>query len=124
MPVRARSASSISAMRCLPPRLMPRRSSSSGVDAVADDAAVARDQRRLVEQRAVERVADVGEIVELGDQAADERRLELVEHHAHARHRGDRLAQRHEIARPGRAERGARDQPLDVVHGLAACRAA
>ena len=44
MPVRARSASSISAMRCLPPRLMPRSSSSSAIDAVADDAAVARDQ--------------------------------------------------------------------------------
>ena len=124
MPVRARSASSISAMRCLPPRLMPRSSSSSAIDAVADHAAVARDERRLVDQRAVERVAHVDEVVELGDEAPDQRRLELLEHHPHARDGGDRLAQRHQVARTGGAERRARDQPLDVVHRSSACRAA
>ena len=46
-----RSASSISAMSLLAPRLMPRSSSSSAIDAVADDAAVARERRRLVDQR-------------------------------------------------------------------------
>ena len=69
-------------------------------------------------QRAIERVAHVGQIVEPADQAADQRRLEFLEHHPDARDRGDRLAQRHEVARPGRAERRARDQPFDVVDAL------
>ena len=89
-----------------------------GVDAVADHAAVARDRRRLVDERRVELVAEVGEIVELGDEAPDERRLQLGEEHAHARHGGNRLSQRDEVARPGDAERRARDEPLDVVNRL------
>ena len=47
-----------------------------GIDAVAHGAAVARQRRRLVEQRAIQLVAQVGQIVELGRQAADERRLQ------------------------------------------------
>ena len=66
----------------------------------------------------VELVAQVGEVVELGDEAPDERRLQLVEQHAHARHGRDRLPQRDEVARTGGAERGARDEALDVVHRL------
>ena len=67
---------------------------------------------------AIELVAQVGEIVELGDQARDERRLQLGQEHAHARHGGNRLPQRDQIARPGDAERRARDEPLDVVNRL------
>ena len=76
------------------------------------------NDRRLVEQRLLERLADVGEVVELRDQAAHERRLKIVEQQLHARDGSDRLAQRNEIARPGGAERGATDQPLDVVNRL------
>ena len=116
--MRARSRSSISAMTCLPERLIVRSSSSSAVDAVAREAAVARERRRLVDERALDRVAHVGEIVELGDERADERRLQLGEHGADARHDRERLLQADEIARAGRAERGARDQPLEVLNGL------
>jgi hypothetical protein len=72
----------------------------------------------VVDQRAVERVADVCQVVELGDEASDQRRLELLQHHAHARDGRDRLAQRYQVARAGGAERRAPDQPLDVVHRL------
>ena len=88
------------------------------VDAVAHHAAVARDPRRLVDQRLVEGLAHVHEIVQLGDETLDQRRLELLEPHSHARYGGDRLAQRDEIPRAGRAQRRARDQAVDVVHRL------
>ena len=123
MPVRARSRSSISAMTCLPERLIVRSSSSSRIDAVAGEAAVARERRRLVDQRRLDRVAHVGEIVELGDQRADERRLQLARARCVTRGiDGQRLLQADQIARPGGAERGARDQPLEILHRLAACR--
>ena len=48
-----------------------------GVHAVADHAAVARDRRWFIEQRGVEVGADVREIVDLGEQAEDQRRLQL-----------------------------------------------
>ena len=67
---------------------------------------------------ALERVAEIGEIVELRDQAAHQRRLQVVEQQPDARNGGDRLAQRDEIARTGGAERGAADQPLHVVDAL------
>ena len=89
-----------------------------GVDAVADHPAVAGDGRRLVEERGLELRPQVGEIVELGDEALDERRLRLRQQHANARHERDRLPQRHEIARAGGPERGARDEALDVVDRL------
>ena len=104
--MRARSASSISAMRCLPERLMPRSSSSSGIDAVANDAAVARQRRRLVE-RACARAASrsVGEIVELRRPGcATSGACSSLEQQRDARHGGERLAQR----RPGRAGRRCR----------------
>ena len=65
MPVRARSASSIAAIAVLPPRLIVAQLVELGIDAVANDAAVARERRRLVDDRAVDRVADVGEVVDL-----------------------------------------------------------
>ena len=105
-------------MCCLFDRLMLRRSSSSGVDAVADEAAVTRDRRRLFDERAVQLVAQVGEIVELGDEAPDERRVQLGQQHAHARHGRDGLPQRDEVARPRDAERRAGHEALDVVNRL------
>ena len=118
MPVRARSASSISAMRCLPDRLMPRRSSSSGSTPSRTTPPSRATSRRFVEQRPIELLAQVREIVQLGEEARHERSLHLAEQHPHARHCRDRLAQRHEIARACRAERRAGDEPLDVVDRL------
>ena len=89
-----------------------------GVDAVADQAAVAGDGRGLVEKRAIQLVAKIREIVELGHQAVDERRLQIAQEHPHPRHRRNRLPQRHQIARSGDPERGARHQPFDVMNGL------
>ena len=56
--------------------------------------------------------------VERGCQRPHQRRLQRLEHQLQAGNRGQRLAQRDQIARPGGAERGARDQPLQVVDGL------
>ena len=97
---------------------MPRRSSSSGVDAVADHPAIAGDGRRLVKERGLELRPQLGEIVELRDEALDERSLRLRQQHANARHERDRLPQRDEIARTGNPERGARNEALDVVDRL------
>ena len=69
-------------------------------------------------ERALDRVAHVDEIVELGEQRADERRLQVGEHGAHARNHGQRLLEADQIARPGGAERRARDQPLEILHRL------
>ena len=60
----------------------------------------------------------VRKVVELGDQAAQERRLHLREQHRQAGNRRQRQPQRDQIARTGGAERGARDQPLEVVDRL------
>ena len=87
------------------------------VDAVADHAAVAGQRRRLLDQRRGERVADVGEIVQFPDQALDERRRHRLEHEPDARDRGERLPQRDQVARPGRANRHPADEPLEVVDG-------
>ena len=73
---------------------------------------------RLVDERALDQVAHVGEVVELRDQAAQQRRLHVGQHRPDARHRRQRLAQRDEIARARGAERGARHQPLEVVDRL------
>ena len=87
MPVRARSRSSMSAMvlpagSADPPQLV-----ELGIEAVPDEPAVARERWRLVDQRARSiALADVGQVVELRQQAADERRLELGELLPHARH--------------------------------------
>ena len=94
---------------------MVRSSSSSASHAVADHAAVARHGGRFVDERLRERVAHVRQLVDLREQAADERRLQLAQQHLRAGDGGDRLTQRHEVARARRAERGPRDEPLDVV---------
>ena len=88
------------------------------IDAVADDAAIAGIDRRLVEKRAIEIVAQVREIVEFGGEAADERRLKWFQQHTDARNRRHRLPQRDEIARSGRAQSGAGYEPLDIVNRL------
>ena len=64
-----------------------------------------------------ERVAHVGEIVQLADQAADERRRHRLEDQADARDRRQRLAQRDQIARTGGADRDAADEAFEIVDG-------
>ena len=60
-------------------------------------------------------LAQIGQVVEFGGEAAHERRLELVEQHANAGHGGKRLPERDEIPRAGGTECGAGNEPLDVV---------
>ena len=67
---------------------------------------------------AIQLVAQLRQVVELRREAAQERRLKGFEEHPEARHGGERLPQRDQIARPRGAERGAGDDPLHVVHGL------
>ena len=120
MPVRARSRSSISAMTCLPERLIVAQLVELGVDAVADEAAVARERRRLVDQRAPRsRRGRRRRSSSSATSERDERRLQLGEQRrARAGSTAERLLQADEIARPGGAERRARDQPLEVLDGL------
>ena len=107
MPVRARSRSSISAITCLPERLMSRSSSSSGsTPSRMKPPSRANAGGSSTSVRSMQ-VAHVGEVVELREQAAEQRRLHVVEQQPHARDRRERLPQRHEIARTGGAERGA-----------------
>ena len=88
------------------------------VHAVADEAAVAGQRGRLVLDGAFDPAADVGEIVELADQAPDERRLTFAQQRTNAGDSGQRLAQADEVARPGRRQRHARRQPLQILDGL------
>ena len=89
-----------------------------GIDAVAGEAAIARERARLVDQRALDLGAELRKVVELGDQAAQERRLHLREQHRQAGNRCQRQPQRDQIARTGGAERGARHQTLEIVDRL------
>ena len=105
-------------MICLPDRLIVRSSSSSASTpsrVKPPSRASAGGSSTSVASIAL---AHVGQIVELGDERAHERRLELGQHRPDARNRRQRLLQADEIARPGRAERRARDQPLEILDGL------
>ena len=119
MPVRARSRSSISAMICLPERLIARSSSSS-----RSTPSRAKPPSRASAGGSSTSVASIAsrtsdEIVELGDERADERRLQLGEHACgRAGSTVERLLEADEIARSGGAERRARDQPLEILHRL------
>ena len=86
------------------------------IDAVTSEAAVARERTRLVNERALDQIADVDQVVELRQEALQQRCLHFVEHQAQAGNGGNREPQRDEIAGTSRSERDAPDQPLDVVH--------
>ena len=77
-PVRARSASSIAAIAALPPRLIARSSSSSASTPSRMTPPSRACSGRLVDDRALDRVADVGEVVDLGHQAGEQRRLQTA----------------------------------------------
>ena len=89
-----------------------------GINTVTSEAAFTEDGGRLVDERALDETSHVGQVVELGKQAAHERSLDSIEKQLDARHRVERLPERHEIARPCRSQRDAADQPFQVVHAL------
>ena len=115
MPVRARSAISMSAMTCRPDWLMVRSSSISGVEAVPREAAVAGQGRGLVHDRAADLLPQVREVVELGAQADEQRRRRLGQHLRDVRNDRERTAERGHVTRAGGAQHHAAQQPLDVV---------
>ena len=117
--MRARSRSSISAITCLPERLIVRSSSSSRIDAVAREPAFARERRRIVDERRFDQLADVRQVVELRDAAS--RRAAPADPRAPSAARGidrERLLQADQVARTGGAQRGPGDQPLEILHAL------
>ena len=59
----------------------------------------------IVDQRGLDAVADVAQVVELGDERSDERRLRSASTVAHPGNDRKRLLQTDQIARPRRAER-------------------
>ncbi len=118
MPVRARSASSIAAIAVLAAAADVAQPVQLGVEAVADDAAVARERpaarrRSRARSRRARRSARRSR-----RQARTSGACRLERASAEARQKRQRLAERHEIARAGRAERDPRDQPLEIVHAL------
>ncbi len=88
------------------------------IDAVAREPAVARERGRIIDERRLDPVAHVGQVVELGDQRADERRLEAGEHGPDAGDQRQRLLEADQIARSGGAERRPRDQALQIEDRL------
>jgi hypothetical protein len=89
-----------------------------GIDAVACEPALARDRRRLVDEGAFDQIANVGQLVELGTQAREERRLHVAQDLLHARDRCQRQPQRHELTRAGRRECRSCEETFEVVDGL------
>ena len=88
------------------------------VHAVAREPPFARQRRRFVDQGGLDAVADVAEVVELGDERLEERRAEGGQQLAHPRNDRKRLLQTHQIARPGRPERRLRHQAFEVLDRL------
>src|SRR2546425_4512882 len=88
------------------------------VDAVTRKAAVASEGGRLVDERSVDQVPYVEQLVELGEEAAEEGRADLLEDHFHARHRSQRLFERHEVPWTGGPECRPCDQTLEGLYGL------
>ena len=89
-----------------------------GVEAVADVAAVAHQRTGIVDEAAVDVVAHVDEIVQRAHERSRQRRFACLEEQPDARHDRNRLLQADEIARPGIAERGARDEALEILHAF------
>src|SRR5207344_3413501 len=73
---------------------------------------------RLIDDAALDVVADVREIVELAHERSNQRRFAPVQYTFGTRHSGDRLFQPDEIARSGAAECGSGGQALEILHAL------
>ena len=91
-----------------------------GIDAVAHEAAVARERGRLVDERALDaRRARPARSSSSATRLRTSGAWSSVEdQRARAGWRPATGCSADEIARAGRAERGAGDEPLEVLHGL------
>ncbi len=89
-----------------------------GIDPVPREPAVARQRPWFVDERGLDAIADVHQVVELGKQRAHERRLPLGEHGADSRNARQRLPEPDQVAGPGGTERCPCDQALQVLHRL------
>jgi hypothetical protein len=89
-----------------------------GVDAVTNQASLTNQCGRFIDDRPLDGVPDICQVIELTDEASHQRRLECVEDQPHTRHGRQRLSETHEIPRPGGSERGPRNQTLEVVDRL------
>ena len=85
------------------------------VDAVLHEAALAQERRRVGHERALDLGGEVERRVELLQAAAHERRQALGERLRGLRQRLQRGAERHQVARAGRAERDPAEQAVDVL---------
>ena len=119
MPVRARSASSIAAIAVLPPRLMSRSSSSSAStpSRMTPPSRASAGGSSTIVASIASRTSVRSSISAARLRTSGACRLRGAAPAARGNER-QRLAERDEIARAGRAERDARDQPLEVVHAL------
>ena len=89
------------------------------IDAVTSEPAVARERRRIVDERRFDPAAHVGEVVEFGGDGAEQRRLDLGQQRVQPRHRRERLLQRRDVARTGGAQGGTGDKALQILHAPA-----
>ena len=88
------------------------------VDAVADASPVVGRDRRIVHERRLDGVANVGDVIELRDQTPRQRRAAIAQQATDPWNDPYGLPQRDEVPRPSGAERNARDQPFEIVHRL------
>ena len=113
--MRARSRSSIAAIVSRPPRLVERSSSSSRVDAVADEAAFAQEPGRVRHERALDLGGDVERRIELLQLQPHDRRQALDERLAGGGQGLERGRERHQVARAGGPERHAAEDAVEVL---------
>ena len=85
-----------------PSRIMPPSRASAGGSSTSADASASRTSARSSSSPT---------------RLPDQRRRHRLEHQPDARDRGQRLAQRDQVARAGRADRHAADEPLEIVDG-------
>ncbi len=123
MPVRSRSRSSIAAMRCRPVDDKLAHLIQILIHALANRAAIRKRHRWLVHQRARDQLV-AGRPAYRAPPPSSAQRLAgfaVTNSPTAARRPGkprQRLAQRHHLARPGRLQRDAPQQPLQVEHPI------
>ena len=86
-----------------------------GIQAVLREAAFARQRRRVVGQRALDALPHVGQVVQLGAQAPDERGGGDGQDLRDARDERAGSRERDEVARPGRAEHHPAQQAFEIL---------
>ncbi len=84
----------------------------------ADALALPRQGGRVIGDRRLDGAPEIRQIVEFAEEAQHERRAQVRQDRAEPRDHLRRLLERREIARPGGAERGPRDEPFEIRHML------